>query len=69
MGKMKIGMFCYLVADILAKYFQKFLLSSPLLKINCLSKPLNFIGCHGNRKAKFAKKYKIIISGEAIRGV
>ena len=34
-----------------------------------LSNPLNLIGCHGNRKAKFAKKYSKIISTEAIRGM
>ena len=32
-------------------------LGSPLPTIWILSKPLNFIGYHGNRKAKLAKKY------------
>ena len=32
-GKMKIGINCYLVADILAKVFQKCLISSPLANI------------------------------------
>ena len=53
MGKMKIGIYFYLVADILAKAFQKCLLSSPLPNVSFLSKPLILIGCHGNRKAKF----------------
>ena len=40
------------------KSFTEFLrsLSSPLLNLSILSKPLNFIGCYGNQKAKFAKK-------------
>ena len=67
MEKVEIGIYCYLTADILTKVLQKCSLSSPLLKI--LSKTLNLIGCHGNRKAKFAKKYSKIISSEAIRGM
>ena len=34
-----------------------------------LSKSLNLIGCHGNRKAKFLKNYSKIFSSEAIRGM
>ena len=40
MGKMKIDIYCYLVADILQKFFQKCLLSSPLANIYFLSKLL-----------------------------
>ena len=68
MGKVKVGVYCYLTADILTKVLQKCSLSSPLRNIRILSKPLNLIGCHGNRKTKFAKKYSEIIS-EAIRGM
>ena len=57
MGKVKVGLYFYLTADILTKVFQKCSLSSPLLNIWILSKPLILIGCHGNRKDKFAKKY------------
>ena len=34
MGKTKIGIYCYLVADILANVFQKNLLSFPLSSIH-----------------------------------
>ena len=51
------------------KKLQKYSLSSPLPNISFLSKPLNLIGCHGNRKAKFEKQYSEIISSEAIRGI
>ena len=54
MGKMQIGIYCYFIADILAKVFEKCLLSGPLPNVYVLSKPLNLIGCHGNQKAKFA---------------
>ena len=57
MGKVKVGLYFYLIADILRKVFQKCFLSSPLPKIRILSKPLNLIGCHGNQKDKFTKKY------------
>ena len=53
MGKVAIGV--YLTADILAKVLQKCSLSSPLP--NIWTKKLNLIGCNGNQKAKFAKKY------------
>ena len=71
MRKMKICIYCYLVADILANVFQKCLLSSPLPNIQFLSKTLTLIGSHGNRKAKFVKKKlkKKIISSEAISGM
>ena len=54
-GIMKIGIYCYLNADILTKVFLKYSLSSPLPNISSLSKPLNLIGYHGNRKAKIEK--------------
>ena len=55
MGKMKIGIYCYFIADILTKDFMKCLMSGSLPNIYFLSKPLNLIGCHGNQKAEFAK--------------
>ena len=57
------------LSDILTKGFTEFLCSwsSPLLTLLILSKLLNMIGCHGNRKAKFAKKNWKIINSEAIR--
>ena len=54
---MNIGINCYLIADILTKLLQKCSLSGPLLNIPFLLYPLDFIGYHGNQKAKFAKKY------------
>ena len=69
MGKVKIGLYFYLNADILTKVFQKCSLSSPLPNIWVLSKPLNLIGCNANRNAKFAKKYSKIVSLEATRGI
>ena len=55
---MEIGIYCYLTADIVTEVLKKCSLSIPLPTIWILSKLLNLIGCHGNRKAKFAKKYK-----------
>ena len=54
MGNVKEG----LIADMLTKVLQRCPLSSPLPNIRILSKPLNLIGCHGNRKDEFAKKYE-----------
>ena len=56
MGKVKVGLYFYLTVDILTKVFQKCSLSSPLPNRWILPKLLNLIGCHGNRKDKFAKK-------------
>ena len=67
MGKVEIGIHCYLTVDILTNILQKRPLCSPLRNTWILSKPLNLIGCYGNRKTKFAKKYSKIISSEAIR--
>ena len=55
MEKVKVGLYCYLTADILTQALQKCLLSGNLLNISFLSKPLNLIGCNGNYKAKFEK--------------
>ena len=69
MGKVKIGLYCYVTANILKNILLKYSLSSPLPNISFLSYLLNLIGCHGNRKAKLEKKYSKIISSEAIRGI
>ena len=66
MGKVEIGIYCYLTADTLTK---KCSLSSPLPTIWILSKRLNLFGCYGNQKAKFAKKYSKTISSESLRGL
>ena len=58
MEKMKIGIYCYLIADILTQNLQNCSLSSSLLNLSLLFKPLNLIGCHGNRKAEFENKQK-----------
>ena len=55
---MKIGIYCYLTADIVPKVLEKCSLNSPLPNISSfLSKPLNLIGCHRNRKVNFENKY------------
>ena len=51
------------------KVLQKCFWNSPLPTICILSKSLILIGCHGNRKAKFSKKYWKIFFSEAIRGI
>ena len=45
LGKVKVGLYFCLTADILMKVFQKCFLSSPLPNIWILSKLLNLIGC------------------------
>ena len=67
MGKVKVGLYFYLTADSLTKVLQKCALSNSLPNIWILSKLLNLIGCHGNRKAKFVNKFSKFISSEAIR--
>ena len=62
----KISLYCYVTADILTTVLQKCFLSMSSTKQIILSKRL---GCHGNRKAKFEKKYSKITSSEAIRGI
>ena len=66
MRKMKIGIYCYLIADILTKFLWKCSLSNPLPNTWILFKLLNLIACDGNWKAKFVKKYSKLISSEAI---
>ena len=66
---MKIGIYYYLIADILTKVLQKCSLNGPLPTVCILCKSLNLIGCHGIRNTKFAKKYSKIFSSEAIRGM
>ena len=73
--KRKLPFIAIYMADILTKVLQKCSLSSTLLNlrnISFLSKPLNLISSHGNRKSKFAgknEKKKKIISSEAISGI
>ena len=71
MGKVKIEIYCYLIADILTKVLQKCSWSS-LIFLLCkpyefLSKSLILIGCHGNRMLNFRKKYSKIFFSEVIR--
>ena len=57
MGKVKIGLNCYLAADILSKFLHKCFLSSRLPNISFLSNPLNLICWRGNqREAKSVKQ-------------
>ena len=56
MGKLKIDIYRCLNVDILTKDLQKCSMRSSLPDIPFLFKPLILIGCHDNRKAKFAKK-------------
>ena len=70
MGKVEIGIYFCVTADILKKkVLQKCFWGSPLPTIWILSKLLILIGCHGNRKAKCSKKYSEIVFSEAIRGM
>ena len=56
MGKVEIGIYFCVTADILTNVLLECFWSSPLPTIWILSKSLILIGCHGNRKAKFKKK-------------
>ena len=67
MGKVIIGIYCYLIADILRNVLQNVSFRS-LPNTLFQSEPLNLIGCHGNWKVNVIKKYLKIISSEAIRG-
>ena len=58
MGKVEIGIYFSVAADILTKVLQKCFGSSPLPTIWILSKSLILIGGHGNWKTKFSKKKK-----------
>ena len=55
MGKVEIGIYFCVTANILTKVLQKCSWSSPLPTIRILSKSLTLICGHGNRKAKFSK--------------
>ena len=55
MGKVEIGIYFCVTADILTKVLLKCFWSSPLPTI---SKSLILIGGHGNRKAKFSREKK-----------
>ena len=55
-GKVEIGIYFCVTADILKNVLQKCFCSSPLPIIWILSKSLILIGCHGNRNATFSKK-------------
>ena len=56
MGKVEIGIYFCVTADILTKVLLKCFWSSPLQIIRILSKSLILIGGHGNRKAKLREK-------------
>ena len=58
MGKMEIGIYYCVTADILTKVLLKCFWSSSLPTIRILSKLLVLIGGHGNRKAKFSREKK-----------
>ena len=53
MGKVKIGIYSYLIADILTNVFRKYLLSDPPPNVYFVSKTLNLISCHGIQNANF----------------
>ena len=50
-------------------FFNRNVSCSPLRFIWILSRSLNLIGCHGNIKGKFSKKYSKINSSEAVWGI
>ena len=56
MGKVEIGIFSCVTADILTNVWLKCFWSNPLPSIWILSKSLILIDGHGNRNAKFSKK-------------
>ena len=56
MGKVEIGIYFSVTADILKKVLLKCFWISPVPTLWILSKSLILIGCHGNRKTKFRKK-------------
>ena len=56
MGKVEIGIYFCVTADILTKVLQKCSWSSPLQTIWIWSKLLILIGGYGNRNVKFSKK-------------
>ena len=56
MGKVEIGIYFWVTADILTKVLLKCFWSSPLQTIRILSKSLILIGGHVNQKAKLREK-------------
>ena len=60
LGKVEIGIYFCVTADILTKVLLKCFWSSPLPTIWILSKSLTLNGGHGNRKAKFSREKKNI---------
>ena len=56
MGKVEIGIYFCVTADILTKVLLKCFWCSSLQTIQILSKSLILIGGHGNRKAKFSRE-------------
>ena len=54
MGKVEIGIYFCVTANILTKVLLKYFWSSPLPAIWILSKSLILIGGHGNRRGKFS---------------
>ena len=56
MGKMDIGIYFCVTADILTKVLLKCSLSTPLSTICILSKSLILIGCHATKRLNFSKK-------------
>ena len=56
MGKVEIGIYFCVTADILTKVLQKCSRGSTLQTIRILSKSSDLIGCYGNRNVKFLKK-------------
>ena len=70
MGKVEIGIYFCVTADILTKVLQKCSWSSLLQTIWILSKSLILTGCHGNRNVKFSrKKNSKIFFSEVIKGM
>ena len=60
MGKVEIGIYFCVTADILKKFYRN---ASGLPTIWILSKLLILIVCHDNRKAKYLKKKKFCCYG------
>ena len=58
LGKVEIGIYFCVTADILTPILLKCFWSSPLPTMWILSKSLILIGGHGNRKVKFSRKKK-----------
>ena len=70
MGKVEIGIYFCVTADVLKKFYRD--VSGVVLyqPDESCPKSLILIGCHGNRKATFLKKkYSKIFFSEAIRGI